>query len=1299
MEKSVQPTLVIGLGGTGTLAVSVVKELANQYYIDPAYSFPLLRFLAIDTEFITTSGTGAVVKKPLRQSESTIDSDSDHSYEQNYNITLNRYEEQQLLEINPTAMNGWLERPNSLTADDFVDAAHMKDVRRAVRGMGAGGFGIVGKLALWQHCRGVINKIRTQLSTLNDSRYIRDKLNAGYLGKYRKHSNNYFNIFVITSFGGGTGKGAFLPVGVIVNELLKKMDPSMAMWENSLRFLINYMPSCFTVSGRNVGERYISTIQANQYASYRELEHVLNYGYPLEEKLKKDLSVNTDSCEKIFTNVINVSAQKDPSGEYIGDYHTINRCVADFILTYTFGDIVNNIRAYFSSNQGQHILSNPIKEDAAPAAARVRDYGRIGRYKLTFPVDRLVRYAKAHCGKEVLEDMLVGDLNIGKSGPKIKPMKVASDISGELFRMAGAIIDLPPYFSFADVQTNCETFDDPWLPTIQDLVKGKLSTVKNIFAGHGDEKKDSPFEKEQRPMVSRHLDKITETLQAYVKENGLIYAGKVVDELRTDMEGYLTDELENELNSLDNSNSAENRMSFATNAVELLNKLQKDRNGYAEELGKYADGGAERFKAAAKALKEDKKQWTEKNNRFLVRWGIKRECSKSMDKAESHLQGIVASSRRVYEQLGTAGMKYGTLSTLLAINDGLDVLQATIRNNVKCLEDRDGNSNIRGGLILVYKEKAKKIFQEPSDSLELRIGYHREEEFKAFAEALQLEDRGNVIRFLEGNLNHYFADRLITETLSPADLKKVVDIELGIIDRELKPGFSICNQLRQMNEETVRGFFNQLKDNSSLLGMLDSRKVVGGGTSVGAATSVLQMEDPELARLFPEILGEIHTAYSENKEDITLTTVETALPQFVFSELYTAQKKYFDLTKENSTKAKLERHTHKAFIRVEEPFGSTSQVPEEDMSAFVNFLLHIGVMRLENGFIQYKSSPYHEKDNRYEFFLDDRSQESITVEERKLHIDDFVMDINKNNNWFTYFSELVRRRLTIIFELENNTARESGRAYLTRYVVFERQTKGFPYIPDVLISFMQMYKEQRSSHRELVRFLNENTANNTFKAARFKADKPEDKLCHSPEELLEIFDAPDWRHFTREFERKMYHLHDGEMLLASDLTLDEVVQRIAKAQDRSGLKIWDGRAPKTLVSYSEFPKICKKVEEADYHSPEHLLYGRTREREDEINRLIKELDNEEAEGADSGLRSAVQNAYYVGQNGNRLDQKKTIQEIIEILKTDEKIFIWDAAAQNWVGWRDVADIADAYARTRIPPPPVDIPPPPTPSEA
>jgi hypothetical protein len=299
--------------------------------------------------------------------------------------------------------------------------------------------------------------------------------------------------------------------------------------------------------------------------------------------------------------------------------------------------------------------------------------------------------------------------------------------------------------------------------------------------------------------------------------------------------------------------------------------------------------------------------------------------------------------------------------------------------------------------------------------------------------------------------------------------------------------------------------------------MLDPSKVIGGSTKVGSGKSIIQLQDPNLVKDYPDLFGSMDTAYNNDPESITITTFETALPQFVFAELYECQRKFFDVIKADDRKGRVERHSHKSFIHLEEPFGSTSQVPDEELADFVNLLQHIGVLRIEdNKWVMYKQSPFNDSDNRYLYFPDDRPEaQSMPLDLRRLHIDDFAALLNQNNTWFTHFAELFRKRLMVVFKSGVNA---ESYDYLKRYFKSNEPAKGFPYIPEILISYIKSYSTnpRDPDHEELVRFVTNNSEDNTYKAAMFKNEQPEkNRICRSLDELGQMFDEWDNAHFER----------------------------------------------------------------------------------------------------------------------------------------------------------------------------------------
>jgi hypothetical protein len=1052
MKKQVQPTLIIGLGGTGAMALSEIKKKMYQEHLNPENPFPLVRFLAIDTEFITQSGSSLIKSKFAEQQHS-----DDNSYAKEYEIGLSQ-QEQFSIEVHKSAMKDFLKHPEKVGASDFVDASKMKRVIQWVQGDGAGGCGIVGKLAAWQNITTFKERLTAELNLLNNMDFIRDGLHP-YKDYYELSSQHQLNIIVVCSLGGGTGKGIFLTVGVLIRELLLKMGVGLS--DGAEIILVNYTPSCFTVSGRKVSSGYFKTIQANQYASLKELEFVLKYGYPIEKRLRQELNLLTRVLsEKIYTNVLLVSTQLDSNGIYIGDYQTINQSVASILTSYVFGNMIAEFRAYFRSNKGAYIGDNPIFENNNLQQERVRDYGRLGYYRLHLPLDQLFNFSKAYFATELLKNICEGPANPIPAEKRMSIEVLAGEMMDDFLQQSQHLLPVPSFITFQHLSQNCSTFDHAWLANIQEAIRGCFNSLSVQFFKRMDAQ--SPIEQKIEGLIKRLVDENSSNaspwkarFRAYAFQYGLTDTLALLDQLQTLLSNKAQEEFAPLLPKSSKNPYYQKHFVFGQNDKALLQVLLKQQNLLEDELLSYANGIASAFREADAALQEDRSQWQQRNKGWW-KWIIGQE-EKNIRKAKGAIHRLILSARQIYEKYVRICRSRVLLETLINLHHILFEMQQNIEKNLQNMQGNKETTTAATALLPAYELEQKKIVNAPKSSLEIRITGDQKSTFIDFAKQLRFDKEILVLPTLYEQLRG-LVDKMMLETVAPEMIVEQLKEVTARLD-ELKQGQSLNHYLReQINTgaaQTVKNNLQQLQRNASFLGKLDTATVEGGMDKTGFSRSIIQAQDPQLIHhTFPDIFdANTKVVPTDQKDSIVLTKLETALPLFIFQEYRAAQKVYFQL--ENTETGLYEKHSHFAFVDLPEPFGITTELDSANLEAFILVLQHLNIIQFKNGYVQYQLQPW--KSQQAWHYLIDEQKDSLKYlkEERQISFNQFLEKINHRKKWFDLLASLVQGLLERTFSLPQKSDRLRAINYLARY--FNKEVdmgKGFPPFPPVLLEYL-----------------------------------------------------------------------------------------------------------------------------------------------------------------------------------------------------------------------------------------------------
>ncbi|MEZ2237664.1 tubulin-like doman-containing protein [Microcoleus sp.] len=230
-EKSMVPTILIGVGGTGNEVLARVRRLVEETY-GSLNNFPIISFLIIDTDKeykLNNPGAGGT---PFKDNEKYFAKVSGNEVE---NIMSNMG--------NFPWIEAWF--PNELERNMTALEA------------GAGQIRACGRFAFF--CN--YHKIKQAFNSACDrvkghENFMLDKYNV-------KVNANSVNVFITGSISGGTGSGMLIDIGYAVRKWLQGQASSTTA--------IVPMPNAF--AGINVGDRVV----ANGYAALMELSYFSDY--------------------------------------------------------------------------------------------------------------------------------------------------------------------------------------------------------------------------------------------------------------------------------------------------------------------------------------------------------------------------------------------------------------------------------------------------------------------------------------------------------------------------------------------------------------------------------------------------------------------------------------------------------------------------------------------------------------------------------------------------------------------------------------------------------------------------------------------------------------------------------------------------------------------------------------------------------------------------------------------------------------------------------------------------------------
>jgi tubulin-like protein len=228
-QGSITPTLIVGLGGTGS---DIVDRLAARAATLPNWESqlrPLTSFLAIDTNALDQHGLQHV-PHGSRMNISVLDK--------------------------PQVMEGY-RRSQDPHALQWIDRGYQP---RGGTSPGAGQIRVESRLGFFYHSA----EIRARLEAL-----VSQSLLPGIV--WRRAEPQDYNVYLFATLAGGTGSGSFLSAAYLIDAVIREQR-----WQP--RIIANLLLS--TLMLNKVGPELHADIHANTYAALKELEHLTKLDYP-----------------------------------------------------------------------------------------------------------------------------------------------------------------------------------------------------------------------------------------------------------------------------------------------------------------------------------------------------------------------------------------------------------------------------------------------------------------------------------------------------------------------------------------------------------------------------------------------------------------------------------------------------------------------------------------------------------------------------------------------------------------------------------------------------------------------------------------------------------------------------------------------------------------------------------------------------------------------------------------------------------------------------------------------------------
>ena len=456
--KRIQPTVVIGLGGTGMNTIVRLKRRAVEEFGTPLETVcPQLRFLLLDTD----------------DPEETLRSEQNVDYK-NFNNRPEEFIKATAQDISPEKVRQEPSIQKWFPKEERLYSA-INDFQKGARGIKA-----LGRLAFtWNY-----ERIKAKLPPL---------FNITFPVVYDSNGNveRGFSVYVVGSLGGGTGSGMFLDMGYLLNRLC---DDGAIHYPLDVRGLF--------VMGELHAQKAGSRTMANTYASLKELNHYMRNDTKFVPHYKDDYSDSTTKKPYdliyLFGNSNGNINFDDPSQLYdmLANFIFIDSStlVAEHIWRYRVNKsqytavIDNNKTPFCYSSLGLCIVRFPWQHVldlcAYRFAQKVIDEhflkpNEIKRHNVNNYVHDFIQSKRLACDSESQNTDYDLSLRLISKEDENEISQISTIISKAFEATTGKIKDASP---IKKLRSNLEKRTKETKDSIDDQVSFELSAAKNIIS-------------------------------------------------------------------------------------------------------------------------------------------------------------------------------------------------------------------------------------------------------------------------------------------------------------------------------------------------------------------------------------------------------------------------------------------------------------------------------------------------------------------------------------------------------------------------------------------------------------------------------------------------------------------------------------------------------------------------------------------------------------------------------------------------------------------------------------------------
>lgn len=357
------PTIVVGLGGSGSSTARRAKRILNERYGD----FQIIKFLIVDTDTGGYSEEGGMAAVDHEERASLITPNATEIHQQ---------------------MRAGLKPEIAAFLPDNANVSLLDT------GTGAGAIRPIGRFALFSQMGDFYSeRLRPACLSLNEiETLVREKLRqAG--GKVVVNSKSP-RIYVTCSLCGGTGSSLFIDVAALIRHIFAQIGVTPKLVG------VFFMPSVF-LNEYGITTMVRENIQANGYAALMELEYFCKSDIANEDWQFQYPEVGTVRIDRPLFDEVYLIEGLNANGKLLSSKNDAFEMTARGICI-DIGSPIGTRASSSKLNIFAHLPNHPCKE--TKLERKMNSFAVTG---LKVPVDEIARYCCLRAAQEVIHDYLL----------------------------------------------------------------------------------------------------------------------------------------------------------------------------------------------------------------------------------------------------------------------------------------------------------------------------------------------------------------------------------------------------------------------------------------------------------------------------------------------------------------------------------------------------------------------------------------------------------------------------------------------------------------------------------------------------------------------------------------------------------------------------------------------------------------------------------------------------------------------------------------------------------------------------